>query len=186
MATQTKSQRPPMRTSDEAEPKGLTLAKAEGKAYQETLRHMAEEVADTGGSKRAGDYVVAYAIEKAEGMYELHDGVLQWHEPDEENIHIEIAVADGADGRFVPGLDVHVTVVDKDGTELGTHEHPLLWHPYLYHYGRNWVLPADGKYTLKVHIDAPTFPRHDETNGKRYAEAVDVSFEGVKMERGQD
>ena len=62
----------------------------------------------------------------------------------------------------------------------------MLWHPMLYHYGRNWTVPADGEYTLKVHIDPPTFMRHDEINGCRFKEPVDVTFEGVKVERGQD
>ena len=29
--------------------------------------------------------MVGYAVEKAEGMYMLRDGELQWHEPEEEN-----------------------------------------------------------------------------------------------------
>ena len=56
----------------------------------------------------------------------------------------------------------------------------------IYHYGRNWTVPADGEYTLKVHIDPPTFMRHDEINGDRFADPVDVTFEGVKVQRGQD
>jgi len=56
----------------------------------------------------------------------------------------------------------------------------------IYHYGRNWKVPVDGEYTLKVHIDPPTFHRHDEINGCRYTKAVDTEFTGVKVERGQD
>jgi len=96
---------------------------------------------------------------------------------------VEIAVLDGADERFVPGLTVTGTLIDPDGNEVGTHQHEMLWHPMLYHYGRNWAVPADGEYTLKVHIDPPTFMRHDEINGWQ---PVDVTFESVKVERGQD
>ncbi len=67
--------------------------------------------------------------------------MLVWREPGDENLHVEIAVRDGADGRFVPALRVTATLVDADGTELGEHEHPLLWHPMIYHYGRNWKVP---------------------------------------------
>jgi uncharacterized protein involved in high-affinity Fe2+ transport len=55
----------------------------------------------------------------------------------------------------------------------------------LYHYGRNWKVPTDGEYTLKVHIDPPTFMRHDEINGCRFTKPVDTEFTGVKVERGQ-
>ncbi|HEX2253338.1 MAG TPA: iron transporter [Thermoanaerobaculia bacterium] len=93
---------------------------------------------------------------------------------------------DGADHRFVPGLDVEVTVLTADGTELGTEKLPFLWHPWLYHYGRNWQLPGDGEYTLRVRIAAPNFGRHDKENGKRYAEDVEVDFEGVEIETGRE
>lgn len=82
-------------------------------------------------------------------------------------------------------MRVTVTLLDPDGKEVGTHEQPLLWHPMIYHYGRNWQVPADGAYTLRAHIEPPTFMRHDEVNGQRFLEAVDVEFNNVKMERGK-
>ncbi|MGE0043301.1 MAG: iron transporter [Vicinamibacterales bacterium] len=175
-----------MRTSDEAEPRGLALARAEGQAFRATVDHMIADIADGGAITRAGEYLVGYAVEKAEGMYELRGGELQWTDPGAGNAHIEVVVCDGADGRFVPCLDVTVTVAADAGRVLGTHAQPLLWHPYLYHYGRNWTLPGDGAYTLTVHIEPPAFPRHDKVNGRRYAKAVDVTFEGVRIETGQD
>lgn len=61
----------------------------------------------------------------------------------------------------------------------------LVWHnPY--HYARNWDLPEDGGYTLRVHVDPPTFMRHDEINGRRFTEPVDVEFAGVRIERGAE
>ena len=45
---------------------------------------------------------------------------------------------------------------------------------------------AVGHGELVVHIDPPTFMRHDEINGCRFKEPVDVTFEGVKVERGRD
>jgi hypothetical protein len=66
-------------------------------------------------------------------MYELTDGRLVWREvPTEANAHLEIAVADAADGRFVPALDISLTVLEGD-QELFTITMPFLWHPYLYH-----------------------------------------------------
>jgi len=170
-----------MEKSDEANEKQLEMARQQGEQYQRALQHMATEVADTGGEQRAGEYIVAYAIERPEGMYHLEDGALVWHEPEEENAHVEISVRDAADNRFIPGLSVYVRAIDSSGTDVGKHELPFLWHPWLFHYGRNWKFPASGQYTLEVEIDAPKFHRHDEKNGKRFADAVSVVFENVKV-----
>ena len=66
------------------------------------------------------------------------------------------------------------------------HEQPLLWHPMIYHYGRNLTVPADGEYTLRFRVEPPTFMRHYEVNGQRFTELAEVEFSGVKAERGQD
>ncbi len=172
--------------SDEADERQLQLAREQGEAYARALRHMTGEVAEDGGEQRAGDYLIGYAVEEAEGMYEWSDGELRWREPGEDNLHVEIAVCDGADGRFVPGLSVTATLVAPDGSVVGTYEHPLLWHPMIYHYGRNWQVPGDGEYTLRVHVEPPSFMRHDEINGRRFTEPVDVEFAGVTVVTGQD
>ncbi|HZD41375.1 MAG TPA: iron transporter [Terriglobales bacterium] len=174
-----------MKRSEEADRQGLELARAQGRAVQRTVRHMAKKVAEDGREQEAGEYVIGYAIEKAEGLYHLHDGKLEWREPEDENVHLEIAVCDGSDGRFIPGLKVRVTMLDSEGSEIGTHEHPLLWHPYLYHYGRNWKVPGDGKYTIRVHVDTPDFPRHDRVNGRRFTKPVETEFRWVEIKTGQ-
>lgn len=111
-------------------------------------------------------------------MYHLEGpGNLVWQEPSSENAHIEVAVRDAADGRFVPGLTISVTVTQSDGNTVGTHEQPFIWHPWLYHYGLNWEVPGEGDYKIHVRIDPPGFMRHDHENGKRYAEAVEVEFD---------
>lgn len=79
---------------------------------------MIRHVAHGGDTARAGDCVIGYALEDA-------------------------------DGRFVPGLTEDVVLVSPDGNELG---------PY----------------------------RHDEPNGLRYREAVDVEFAKVPGKRGAD
>ena len=179
--------RPPMDPrSDEASTEQLELARAQGEAYGRALELMTGEVAHDGGQRRAGDYLVGYAVEQAEGMYRLADGELSWQQPRDENLHLEIAVRDAADGRFVPGLTVHATLITADGDEVGTHRQPLLWHPMLYHYGRNWRVPGDGRYRLRVRIDPPTFMRHDRINSRRFAEPVEVEFDNVQVRSGQD
>ena len=178
---------PVERPSDEADRHQLALASQEGEAYHRSLLYMAHEVAHSGDMKRAGDYIVAYAQEKAEGMYRPgRGGTLEWIEPEGENCHLEVSVSDAGDQRFIPGLSIDVTLTTKAGETLGPFEMPFLWHPGLYHYGRNIKVPGNGRYTLTVRIAAPTFPRHDRINGRRYAEDVDVTFDDVDIETGSE
>ena len=174
-------------TSEEVDEKQLQLAKQAGDAYQEALEYMANEVAHTGGKTEEGDYIIGFAQEEAEGMYALADeGEFEWREPEDENCHIEVAVCDGEDGRFVPEVDVEVTLESEDGEEVGPFETPFLYHPGLFHYGKNVEIPGDGTYDITVEVEPPTFMRHDETNGNRYGESVSVTFEDVDIEAGQD
>lgn len=174
---------PPMKESDEADEKQLELARAQGRALADALEHMVEDVADGGGSTHAGEFIVGFAHEEAEGMYAWEDGELAWQEPD-GNIHMEVSVQDAGDHRFVPGLNVFLTILDADGSEVGTEKMPMLWHPWLYHYGKNWTIPGDGSYSLKIRIEPPAFMRHDEENGRRFTREVVVRFDDVELETG--
>jgi len=172
-----------MEASNEAEPDQLEIARAEGHGYARALEAMDEESGAV--TQRAGDYLVAFVQENAEGMYELEGGRLVWREAAEEaNVHLEIAVADAADGRFVPGLDITLTVLDGD-RELFTTSMPFLWHPYLYHYGSNARVPGEGPYTVRVRIDPPAFMRHDPVNGKRYEQPVELVFADRSFKPGR-
>lgn len=178
--------RPPMDpNTDEASAPQLDRAREQGDAYGRAVEMMIGQVAQSGATTRSGDYEVGYAIEEAEGMYSLSDGELIWNEPEDENVHVEIVVRDAADGRFVPGLEVEVTLTDADGREMGPHRQQLVWHPMMYHYARNWTVSGDGEYTMKVEIQPATFPRHDKTNGRRFSQRCSVTFEGVTIETGQ-
>jgi uncharacterized protein involved in high-affinity Fe2+ transport len=179
------TRKPPMRRSEESDAKQLELARAQGDALQQAVDAMDEE-SDSGVLvQRAGDYEIAIAVEEAEGMWVREGGEPEWHDPEDENCHVEVCVRDGADGRFVPGLEVGVTLIDPDGNEVGTHVQPFLWHPWLYHYGRNWTVPEEGEYRVRVRVEPPTFMRHDHENGRRYLEPVEVEFEGVPVEPGR-
>ena len=185
--TTTAFQKPPHEPSDEADQNQLDQAKAEGNAYQKSLEYMVNEVADTGGLKQAGNYRVGFAQERAEGMFMLKaEGQLEWDEVNDENCHLEVAVSDGADGRFIPYLTVLATLTPEDGDPVGPIEIPFVWHPGVYHYGKNLKVPGDGRYTLHIRIEAPTFMRHDDVNGQRYAEGVEVTFEDVEIKTGQE
>jgi len=174
--------KPTMRKSDEATKEQLEMARDQGRMMGKALDHMVGQVADDGQEKKVGDYLVSYAVEDAEGMYHLENGELIWREPEEENIHLEVGVRDAADGRFIPNLIIHARLVDSENNDAGYHRQPFVWHPWLYHYGRNWHIPKEGDYRLEIHIEAPDFPRHDKRNGQRYADDVDVEFSPVKIE----
>lgn len=178
----TTSKKPPMRVSEETKRNHLELAKKQGEALKAALDEMTQNIAQRGSEKRAGHYLIGYAVEKPEGMYHVMGNELSWHEPRDENIHIEISVRDGGDGRFIPALDVRLTVLNAEGEVVGTHQHPFLWHPWLYHYGRNWKLPGSGKYTFQIHIDMPNFHRHDKENGRRFTEPVDIVFKDIEIQ----
>lgn len=172
--------------SGEGDRRGLELGREQGNALERTLRHMLADIAEGGEEREVGQYLVALAYEKAEGMYQWRDSHLEWIEPGDENVHLEVVVRDASDGRFIPGLDVIATILDRNGTEIGTHALPLLWHPYLYHYGRNWRLPDAAPFTVRIAFDAPKFPRHDKKNGRRFLEGATVEFTALKPKLGQD
>lgn len=163
--------------SDESGLLEIGVSKAEGVAYGAALKYLTKMEASDSGEMNAGDYTVPYSLEDAEGLYHIRNGRLEWHKPREENCHVEIVVRNAAmDGSF-PWLVVQATFTDANGTTIGSHEMPFLWHPWVYHHGRNRVVPHNGRYSMKVHIDAPTFPRHDRKNGRQFASPVDVDFE---------
>ncbi|GAB3670211.1 iron transporter [Halopiger thermotolerans] len=181
------SNMPELKPSDEVDERHLELARQAGDAYREAAEHMIEEVAETGAKTESGDYIVGFAQEEAEGLYRMQDGGLEWEEPAEnENCHLEVVVASRADGRFLPGVDVRVTIEDDGDAVVGPTEIPFLWHPGLYHYGGNFELPGDGTYAITVEVDPPEWPRHDERNGDRFAEPVEERFEDVQIETGRD
>jgi hypothetical protein len=182
---QNEARTPPMKPSKEATEETLQMAREQGKTLEKALKHMTQEEAHDGGEVAAGDYLVGYAVEEAEGLHMPRSGTLEWVEPTEENCHLEISVRDGADGRFVPGLEVTATLVDSQGQTVGTHKQPFVWHPWLYHYGRNWTVPGDGVYTLHVRIEPPAFHRHDKLNGRRYMEPVELTFDHIRIKTGQ-
>jgi Fe2+ transport protein len=179
--------KPPEKPSDEADRHQIAMAKREGAAYHASLKYMAYEVADNGGQKQAGDYIVAFAQERAEGMYMLEsEGALVWDEPTDQNCHLEISVSDAGDQRFIPYLHIMATLTPKTGKPVGPFEVPFVWHPGLYHYGRNVKVPGDGTYRLDLVIKPPTFMRHDKVNGVRYSKTVEVTFESIKIKTGKE
>jgi hypothetical protein len=181
MKTQDRSLEP----SDEATREGLRLAREAGDAYRRMVKYFIEHVATTGATAGAGDYTIGVAIEEAEPLYRWLDGKPQLREPFREaNAHLEVVVMDAADGRFLPYLDVSVTMA-RDGQDVGSYTLPFLWHPTMFHYGANVHVPAAGRYTATVFVEPPTFPRHDKVNGDRYRAPVRVRFEDLEVKPGR-
>lgn len=167
--------------SDEADPAGLALAREVGGAYGRAVQHMAQNVADGGDEIAAGDYMIGYAFESPEGMYHVRDGRLVWEEPGDTNLHLEVTVRDGGDGRFVPYLDVTAILTGSAGNATEPVQLPFLWHPTLFHYGANVRIPGSDLYMITIIVAPPTFARHDRRNGDRYATQVIAKFRGVRL-----
>ena len=186
MSQSTPAHAPPMEPSAAATQEELRLAHEQGEAVRKAFVYFAGKEGEQGREQPTGDYLVGCVVKRAEGFYERRDGRLEWRAPEaSENAHIDVSVRDGADGRFVPGLTVLATVIDGEGREIGTDRHPFVWHPWIYHYGRDWRLPGDGRYAIRIRIEPPDFPRRDRINGRRYADAVEVEFTGVTVATGR-
>lgn len=176
----------PGKPSKESTPEQLRLARDQGDRYKAALEAMRHETG-RGASIEVRDMVISYSEENAEGMYEWQDDQLVWRNPDpEQNAHLEIAVQDAHDGRFIPYLDVKVTVFESGKDEpLFSVDLPFLWHPWLYHYGSNVHLPHEGMYDLLVNVSELRIGRHDMENGDRYTHAAEVRFERAPLVTGQ-
>jgi hypothetical protein len=166
----------------------LRLALAQGSAYRRSLAIMSDGVAVDGASQRSGDYVVAYAVEFAEGYWYLDRGGLHYAERVDEsaetNAHVEVSVLDADTGRFLPGLAVTATLY-KDGERVGTEREPFMWHPWVYHYGMNWRVPGAGRYALEVAFERPAYAAVGADGAPRFARGGKVRFEAVDLAVGQ-
>jgi hypothetical protein len=173
-------------SSDEIDLNQIQQSRTEREIYQTSVTYMPNSIANDGGKTEAGDYVIGYAQEGAEPLYRLvEEGEFELVEPEAENRHLEVVVADRADKRFVPYCSVSATL-EREGTGHGPFDLSFLWHPGVYHDGANFELPESGRYDLKVTVDPPGFRRHDATDGDRYGESATVEFDGIGVKIGQD
>ena len=132
--------------------------------------------------KTSGDYEISYRVGPAKGLYEFSAGKLEWKEPSEENVHLDLFVNDAVDGRFLPGLHIVATLLDSKGGQVSSNHLPFVWHPQENHYGSNVKVPQSGEYLLQVHVYPATFVRADKEQGKRFLADVHVSFENVRID----
>ncbi|MHB8674472.1 MAG: hypothetical protein ACYDAK_12465 [Candidatus Limnocylindrales bacterium] len=160
------------------------LAAKQGEAYEASYAILMSE--DPHAMVEADDYRITASFEPAEGMYGPGpDGSLAWETPGEaNNQHFEVIVRDRDDGRFLPGLDVRLRVFDAEERMVAETTVPFIWHPFVFHYGTNGRIPAEGDYTAEVVIAMPRFHRHDEVRGKRYPRDVTVRLGPVHLKPG--
>ena len=172
--------------TDEADAKQLELAREQGESYRKALEHMANDVAHDGGMQEAGEYLIGYAVEEAEGMYMWEDGELDWQDPEDENLHVEIAVCDAL-GRALRPLPEGHRHAHRPRRQRGRHARaPDALAPDALPLRAQLEGPGRRRRTrCKVRVEPPTFMRHDDVNGCRFKEPVETTFENVKVERGQ-
>lgn len=132
--------------------------------------------------KTSGDYEISYRVEPAKGLYQFSAGHLEWKEPQEENVHLDVLVRDARDGRFIPGLHLVATLLDSRGGRAASTHLPFVWHPKANHYGANVKVPESGEYLLQVHVYPATFDRAGKEEGQRFLADVHVSFENVRID----
>ena len=157
------------------------LARKQGDALINSMNLHLEELVHT--VKKIDDYIVTVAFEGAEGMYRVEkDGEIGWVKPGKFGaMHAQIIIQDRDDKRFVPNLDVSVRIFDNEGTVISEEEAPFMWHPFVFHYGLETVLPDEGEYIIEVKINTPTFPRHTKNHGKRYQTTVTARLDPIKV-----
>lgn len=161
------------------------IALLQGKAYQDALNMMKDTV-QSHKSYENNDMIVTLACEEAEGLYvPASSEELKWKIPaSKSNLHVEIIVQDTLDRRFIPNLDITLRIIDSNKSK-DTYKLPFLWHPFLFHYGKNIEIPGEGKYSFEVMIKQPTFGRHDEIRGNRYAQDTSIQFDDLYLKPGR-
>ncbi|HWU40402.1 MAG TPA: hypothetical protein VN203_22365 [Candidatus Acidoferrum sp.] len=146
------------------------------------LLHFVLQEKEYGGHREAGDFLVAYQVDFACWLSYPESGSPVWNDPGEKNARIAIIVYDRDSLRLIHNLQVWVTVLDEHGYVVGTNHHPFLFRPGHNQYGADWELPGDGKYTLRVRIEAPDSLRR--LDGERYTSPVSAEFHNVEISCG--
>jgi hypothetical protein len=138
----------------------------------------------SGKTQRVGDYEVSLATSRAKPSWVMRNGVLRFAalSPDDStSAHLDVMVREAASGRVMSGLVVRATVLDARRKEVGTFPATFMWHPWLLHYGASVKVPSTGRYTIRIHADAPEFRRYGSTAGRRFTRALDAEFTGVRI-----
>lgn len=164
-------------TSAKAEPSSVPAG------VEEQYKVLAEELDEKGQSVESGDWTVNLITEAAEPWHVVEsDGSTTFREPAAgETNHIEIIPVETATGRIVPNVPVSVDVQDDKGASVQKLDLNFYWSTFA-HYANNFSIPNAGRYTLKVTVGVPTFPRHgDEDEAPAMTKGAKVEFSDVEL-----
>lgn len=162
----------------------LVLSREEGTAVALSLASALRDPDTKAYRRRSGDYDVALIIESARGFWQPHDGRLVYSAPDTSLgmvDHMEVSMRDATTGRAIPELNVRATILDSRKREIDTYVLPFMWHPWMNHYGSNVLVPGPGRYTVRLHAEAPAFRRYGSMAFRRFNRAVDVEMRNVQF-----
>lgn len=154
------------------------LAREQGDAYGDALQHATRLAAGDSGECRTGDYWITYLVDAPRRIYTWADGRPLWHEPEGADLYVGIAVRDATDGRFVPAMNVGVTLIDGAGRVVGAGEHSLLWDPLAHQYGRNWHVEGEGPHSMRVRVEPPTSAQAGADEAMR---PIEVQFSDLNL-----
>lgn len=163
------------------------LLKTRREVLEDTLKVMWKQ-ASSGEERRAGDMIVDSAIEYAEAFWRFSpEGTFRYTLENErsakDNAHLEIAPRDPRTGRFLPAASVSVTLSGADGYRV-TDTLPLLWHSWLYHFGRNWRVPRSGHYRMDVTVRPDAIAHYGHATGSALFAPVQVTFPDLLVKTG--
>jgi len=145
---------------------------------------MSARSAGRGTQQRSGDYEVTLTTTRAKPCWSVRHGELHFDAlsaSDTSNAHLDIVVREAATGRVMSGLDVRTTILDSRRREIGTYSAGFMWHPWLLHNGVNVRVPGTGRYTIRLHANAPEFRRYGSMAGRRFTRALDAEFTNVRI-----
>lgn len=158
----------------------MSLSRLQGDAYTRTLGALSagqRTVTTVGG----GLLVTALLGPPGELRAVTRDATVVRAPSPGADVHLGLAVQDTIDGRFVPGLDVVVTL-ERVGAEVLTTQAPLLWHPALHHYGADVALGETAHYDVRLRILGPTWSRLPAGHEPRFPGRADLLLTGLLID----
>ena len=156
-------------------------------ALEDTIKAMWAQ-ATSGAEQQAGGMIVTYAIEYAESFWKFSpSGNFRYTIGNErsnaKNAHLEIAPRDPRTGRFIPAAAVMTETIGPYGGSP-KQDTPMLWHSWLYHFGKNVRVPHSGMYTLNVTVTPTPLAHYGHATGDTWWAPVSVSFHDAKIATG--
>ena len=157
------------------------------RALEDTIKVMWAQ-ASSGAEQQSGGMIVTYAIEYAEAFWTFSPQgrfryTIENESSNRENAHLEVAPRDPRTGRFIPAATVTTQATGPDGGSP-RQDTPMLWHSWLYHFGKNVRVPRSGQYRLDVTVTPMPVAHYGRQTGDIWWDPVSVSFPGATIKTG--